>query len=138
MTSLEQPVHRPRGHDPTSRRRTFSMALALAVLLTTLVLPPSSHAWEQKYKENDWMHAGGIDLSAFNSGLTFNYVSFGSNPPPYMRLTLCDASYQCYAYTESETSFADYRDISYGRAKCNAPSFNSWSLWVNYCLTHNN
>lgn len=54
-----------------------------------------------------------------------------------MQLTLCNASYECYPYSYSVYSFADYRSISYGRAKCNAWSQNIQYLYVDYCFTSN-
>jgi len=54
-----------------------------------------------------------------------------------MQMTLCDSSYACYPYTECPSSCAEYRSISYGRAKCTAKASNQTWIYVYYCYISN-
>ena len=123
------------------RRRRLGLAqLRIAALAASfaLALPASAFGWNQTYRfPADWAYPGSINLSAFNEGLEYNVVAFNGNYPDGMRLTLCNASYQCYQYSWWYATFDDLRSSSYGRAKCNAPGYNITALWVYHCYTRN-
>lgn len=117
----------------SARFRTLVVAVAVALLA-----PLSAAAvLNQYYVQNTSFNPGGIGLSSFDYGVDYNVVTFTSNGLDYMQLTLCDSSYQCYGYSSGTSSFADYRSISYGRAKCNAWVNNFYALWIDYCYASN-
>ena len=54
------------------------------------------------------------------------------------QVTLCNASYQCYAYTSDTDGFVDdTRTISYGRGKCHAAVLNPNHIFVDACWVSN-
>jgi hypothetical protein len=111
--------------------------LVAAVAALILALPVAAGSWSSYYGPADYYAPGRIELSGLNESIGYNLVTFPGNGLDYMQLTLCDQSYQCYPYTFSQNSFSDSRTISYGRAKCNAWQYNSYSLYVNYCYANN-
>lgn len=113
----------------------------IAILLAlALAVPASALAWTQTYASYVQFSPDGIALSDFNSGLNYNHFSW-SNPyggDNIGQTTLCDASYQCYSYSESSSgSLSDYRSISYGRAKCHSKASNFYPMLVYECYTSN-
>lgn len=120
----------------TRRRAAVGAAIVVASLLA--IFPATALAWSSYYVQNTSFNPGGIGLSDFNSNLNYHVVTFTSNGyGDLMQLTLCDASYSCYSYMYSDSSFRDTRSISYGRAKCNAWDYNYASLYINYCYISN-
>jgi hypothetical protein len=121
-------------------RSTFDIkarrSILVIALLMGLALPATALSWSSYYVQSQSFGPGGIGLSAFNSGLNYNEVSWVGGT---MRLTLCDASYQCYDYSpwhdfNSDGEYhADIRTISYGRGKCNSYS----GSYVNHCYISN-
>lgn len=119
-----------------SRKRRYAL---MVVLVLALVVPTAAYAWAQNYKLSSNMEPNGIALSDFNSGINRNETSFNSYyVTDIMQLTLCDASYICYAYTQSNSGYLyDSRSISYGRGKCHAGVNNIYLIYVNWCYAAN-
>lgn len=135
---MSQTSHKTSVGTPRSRARRFRWPFVLA-LAVALALPAAALAWAQNYKLYSNMGPDGIALSDFNSGINWNETSFNPNyVTDRMQLTLCDSSYSCYAYSESNSGYlSDSRSISYGRAKCHAHRDNIYLIYVNWCYTRN-
>lgn len=115
--------------------------LALLCACVALVFPASALAFAQYYSQNIYFHHGGFNYSDWNASLNYNEVLFEplcSLSCLRMQLSLCNTSGQCYAYVGNETGYVqDLRSISYGKAKCQAPSDNFTDTYVYWCYTHN-
>lgn len=110
----------------------------VVVLLAAVALglPATAFAfWDQTYASNTTFNPGGIALSASNANFFYSIMQWNNNGMTG-QVTLCDSSYNCYPYTYTATgTVTDYRTISYGRAKCNAWSGNTLSIYVQDCYT---
>ena len=124
--------------EPCGRR--WWRRVPLLIIALAVVFPAVARAyWSQYYVSHKYVNQGGINLSGFNNDINYNEVNWQDECGGCTAygLTLCDASYDCYAYDYDWGGFnGDSRTISYGRAKCYYP--NSGSVWVFYCWTCNN
>jgi hypothetical protein len=116
------------------------VAARIATVVTAIIavaLPSNAFAWSQTYSYETTFGAGGFNYSSWQSSLSYNEVTFSTPPPPGdMRTTLCDTGGSCYAYLPAygDGLGQDFRQISYGKAKCNAYLY---SIYVHHCYTDN-
>lgn len=123
-------------------RYRLGSLIALVAAVLTIAFPAIAHAWSSAYVGTQAFSPGGIGLSAFNSGMNYNFMSWNSEYYGGSNLrgqvTLCDSSYQCYSYSYTNSgTVSDTRSISYGRAKCNSWQDNFYDMLVYQCYADN-
>lgn len=105
--------------------------------LALLLFPAAAGAWAQYYVVTQTFQPGGVETSASNGSLNYNYTAFDGICCDFMMLNLCPTSGSCYSYHDCYNDCADTRSISYGYAKCTAYSGNNNALDVNSCYVRN-
>jgi hypothetical protein len=113
----------------------MSLCVLTIGILGALVFSVPAFGWYQYYVNHKYEYSGGSDYSDNNSGLSYNEVSYTDNGGTLYGLTLCDTGGSCYTYDYVSGGFGDdFRNISYGHAKCHDPNE---TIWVNYCYVQN-
>jgi hypothetical protein len=96
------------------------MLVIFPTLVAALTLPLVAQAGFQHYVQNETLYPSEFRRSGYN-GWEYNAASwnwYGSNGA-VVQITLCHPDNTCYPYTgDDDGHIADFRSISYGRAKC--------------------
>jgi hypothetical protein len=123
----------------TFRKGQRRVVVFLSVVMAVMLSVPAAMAWSDTYAENQIWYGGEYDQSGYNYSLNgqagYWTTPFGGDPLMGSRY-VNDAGGNSFMWY-SGGGFVDFRDISYGAARCKAYDGNIDQIWTDYCYTNN-